>query len=106
MSIDKRLIDPLPKWPLALAAALPPLRQVRNLALRELGIPEEVLAHMELVPRFDTREARRALAGSALEQPPPLEDYAARLWDYWEREMDPDIAPRAARSRRRSAAGT
>jgi thioester reductase-like protein len=91
LNIDKRLIDPLPKWPLALAAALPPWRQVRKLALRELGIPSEVLAHMELVPRFDTREAGRALAGSPLEQPPPLQDYVARLWDYWEREMDPDL---------------
>ena len=91
VSIDKRLIDPLPKWPLALASQLPPFRQVRKLALRELGIPEQVLAHMELVPRFDTREATLALAGSPLEQPPPLQDYVARLWDYWEREMDPDL---------------
>ena len=91
VSIDKRLIDPLPKWPLALASALPPWRQMRNLALRELGIPSEVLAHMELVPRFDTHQAGSALAGSALEQPPPLDEYAARLWDYWEREMDPNI---------------
>jgi thioester reductase-like protein len=90
-TIDKRLTDPLPKWPLALAAQLPPLRQVRKLALRELGIPEQVLAHMELVPRFDTREAGRALAGSPLEQPPPLNDYLPRLWDYWEREMDQEL---------------
>ncbi len=91
VSVDKRLIDPLPKWPLRLAMALPPWRQARQLALRELGIPEEVLAHMELVPRFDSREAARALAGSPLEQPPPLHDYVARLWDYWDREMDPDL---------------
>ncbi len=91
VSIDKRLIDPLPKWPLALAGALPPFKQVRNLALRELGIPQEVLSHMELVPRFDTHEAAKALAGSPLEQPPPLHDYVARLWDYWEREMEPDV---------------
>ncbi len=91
VTIDKRLTDPLPRWPLALAAQLPPLRQMRKLALRELGIPEQVLAHMELVPSFDTREARRALAGSPLEQPPPLNDYLSRLWDYWEREMDPDL---------------
>jgi NAD(P)-dependent dehydrogenase (short-subunit alcohol dehydrogenase family)/thioester reductase-like protein len=94
VSIDKRLVDPLPKWPLRLAAALPPLRQARKLALRELGIPEEVLAHMELVPRFDTTEAARALAGSPLEQPPPLKDYVARLWDYWEREMEGDTGGR------------
>src|ERR1019366_5490260 len=91
VSVDKRLIDPLSKWPLALAAQLPPWRQLGNLALRQLGIPPEVLAHMELVPRFDTREATRALSGSPLEQPPPLHEYAARLWDYWEREMDPDL---------------
>jgi thioester reductase-like protein len=91
VTIDKRLTDPLPRWPLALATQLPPLRQVRKLALRELGIPEQVLAHMELVPSFDTREARRALAGSPLEQPPPLNDYLSRLWDYWEREMDPGL---------------
>jgi NAD(P)-dependent dehydrogenase (short-subunit alcohol dehydrogenase family) len=92
VSIDKRLTDALPKWPLALALQLPPWRQVRNITLRELGIPEEVLAHVELKPRFDTREAERALRGSALEQPPPLHDYAGRLWDYWEREMDPGLA--------------
>jgi thioester reductase-like protein len=91
LSIDKRLTDPVPKWPLALALDLPPLRQVRKLALRELRIPEEVLAHMELLPRFDTSEAGAALAGTPLEQPPPLHDYAARLWDYWEREMDPGL---------------
>jgi NAD(P)-dependent dehydrogenase (short-subunit alcohol dehydrogenase family) len=92
VSIDKRLTDPLPKWPLVLALDLPPWRQLRKLALRQLGIPEEVLAHMELVPRFDTRETAAALAGTALEQPPPLHDYASKLWDYWEREMDPGLA--------------
>jgi thioester reductase-like protein len=91
VSIDKRLIDPLPKWPLTLALALPPWRQVRNLALRELGIPEEVLGHVELVPRFDSRMATQALAGTPLEKPPPLQDYVARLWDYWDREMEPGI---------------
>jgi thioester reductase-like protein len=91
VSIDKRLIDPLPKWPLAMAAQMPPWRQLRGLALRRLGIPAEVLEHMELKPRFDTTLAARALAGSPLEQPPPLNDYIKPLWDYWEREMDPDL---------------
>ncbi len=90
VSVDKRFTDPLPRWPLALTLALPPFKQMSNLALRELGIPREVLAHMELVPRFDSHEAARALAGTPLEQPPPLAEYVARLWDYWEREMEPD----------------
>jgi NAD(P)-dependent dehydrogenase (short-subunit alcohol dehydrogenase family) len=91
ISLDKRLTDPLPTWPLSLALELPPWRQLRKLALGRLGIPEEVLAHVELVPRFDTRETAGALAGTALEKPPPLHDYAARLWDYWERELDPGL---------------
>jgi NAD(P)-dependent dehydrogenase (short-subunit alcohol dehydrogenase family) len=94
LSIDKRLTDAVPRWPLAIALDLPPWRQLRRLALRELGIPEEVVAHMELVPRFDTLETSRALSGTALEQPPPIGDYAARLWDYWEREMDPNLSSR------------
>jgi thioester reductase-like protein len=92
VSIDKRLLDQLPKWPLTLTAQLPPWRQLRNLALRNLGIPLEVVSHMELKPRFDTTEAARALAGSPLEQPPPLNDYLKLLWDYWEREMDTDAS--------------
>src|SRR5580704_1337725 len=36
VSIDKRLLDPIPKWPLAIALDLPPWRQLRKLALREL----------------------------------------------------------------------
>jgi thioester reductase-like protein len=91
LSVDKRLTDLVPTWPLSLALRVPPLRGARRIALRELGIPGEVLSHMELVPTFDTREAERALKGSALEQPPALHDYAAVLWDYWEREMD-DLA--------------
>jgi NAD(P)-dependent dehydrogenase (short-subunit alcohol dehydrogenase family) len=92
VSVDKRLTDALPTWPLSLAMRVPPLRGVRRIALRELGIPEEVLAHIELTPRFDTHEAERALKGSPLEQPPALHEYAARLWDYWERVMDPGLA--------------
>src|SRR5947209_7103725 len=91
LSIDKRITDTIPRWPLALVLDLPPWRQVRRLVLRELGIPEEVLAHMELVPRFDTLETARALSGTPLEQPPALQEYSQQLWDYWEREMDPTL---------------
>jgi thioester reductase-like protein len=92
VTLDKRLTRALPAWPLRLTMALPPWHQLRGLALRELGIPEEVVAHMELVPRFDSRSTQLALAGSGLEQPPELHTYAGRLWDYWEREMDPDLS--------------
>jgi thioester reductase-like protein len=92
VSVDKRLLDLVPSGPLSLLMKAPPLRQARRLTLRELGIPDEVLEHVNLVPSFDTRQAERALAGSAFEHPPALREYAVHLWDYWEREMDPSIS--------------
>ncbi len=92
ITIDKRLTGALPTWPVKLTLSLPPWRQLWKLTLRELGIPPEVLEHMELLPVFDSRETQLALSGSGLEVPPPLHDYAGRLWDYWEREMDPGLS--------------
>jgi thioester reductase-like protein/NADP-dependent 3-hydroxy acid dehydrogenase YdfG len=92
ITLDRRLTRTLPTWPLSLALALPPWRQLQRLTLRELGIPEEVLANMELHPRFDNRATQLALAGTGLEQPPALHEYAGRLWDSWEREMDPNLS--------------
>ena len=40
--------------------------------------------------RFDNRETERALKGSGIAVP-KLDDYAWRLWDYWERHLDPDL---------------
>ncbi|MHB1538758.1 MAG: SDR family oxidoreductase [Solirubrobacteraceae bacterium] len=90
VSLDRRLARALPLGPDSLIGRLPLLSQARRLTLHELGIPEEVLSHVELVPRFDMRETAGALAGSLLQEPPPLQSYVTRLWDYWEREMDPD----------------
>ena len=64
-------------------------RMARQL-LGGLGIPESALAHVVLRPRFDARATLRELAGSGIEAP-PLESYAWRLWDYWERHLDPAL---------------
>jgi NAD(P)-dependent dehydrogenase (short-subunit alcohol dehydrogenase family) len=103
LSAPKVLLDTVPKWPLKLALALPPWRQASGLALRDLGIPREVIPHMELIPRFATELTGEALAGSQYEQPPALSVYAARLWDYWEREMDPTL--RRGRTLKQAMAG-
>src|SRR3978361_254507 len=58
--------------------------------LADVGIPEEVIAHMALRPQFDTRDTERALAGTGIAVP-ELGTYADKLWDYWERSLDPDL---------------
>jgi thioester reductase-like protein len=90
MRIDKRLTDALPKGTLSMLMKLPQARELRRTLLADLGIPEEVVDHMTLKPQFDTRDTERALAGTGIEVP-PLHTYADRLWDYWERTLDPDL---------------
>ncbi len=58
--------------------------------LGELGIPKTVLAYVNYPTHFDSRMAQAALAGTDI-RVPPLEAYADKLWDYWERHLDPDL---------------
>src|SRR3954451_13567525 len=88
--LDKRMTDMLPKGVLHYALRLPALKDVRRTVLDDLGIPEVALEHMSLKPQFDARDAQRALRGSGIVVP-ALESYAWRLWDHWERHLDPDL---------------
>ncbi|MEJ7825294.1 MAG: SDR family oxidoreductase [Solirubrobacteraceae bacterium] len=90
LRIDKRLTDALPKGTLSMLMKVPQARDLRRTLLADLGIPEEVVEHMALRPQFDTRDTERALAGSGIAVP-ELHTYADRLWDYWERTLDPDL---------------
>jgi NAD(P)-dependent dehydrogenase (short-subunit alcohol dehydrogenase family) len=70
--------------------ALAPVRRVRNAVLRDLGLPEDMLTFVNYPTRFDCRDSQAMLKGSGVECP-NLKDYAWRLWDYWERHLDPDL---------------
>jgi short-subunit dehydrogenase len=90
LRIDKRILAALPKGVLGMAMQAPPLKDARGAILKDFGIPEEIIEHIGLRPQFDTRDTERALEGSGIEVP-ELKDYAWRLWDYWERHLDPDL---------------
>ena len=90
MRIDSRLIQALPKGTLSMLMQLPALKEVRRTVLADFGIPEEVVEFIGLTAQFDTRDTERALEGSTIELP-KLDTYAAVLWDYWERSLDPDL---------------
>jgi NAD(P)-dependent dehydrogenase (short-subunit alcohol dehydrogenase family) len=70
--------------------ALTPVKRIRNAVMKDLGLPEDIMQFVNYPTRFDCREATAALKGSGIECP-RLEDYAWRLWDYWERHLDPDL---------------
>jgi NAD(P)-dependent dehydrogenase (short-subunit alcohol dehydrogenase family) len=58
--------------------------------LADFGIPSVVLTYVNYPTHFDSRQAQAALAGTGISVP-PLEAYADKLWDYWERHLDPDL---------------
>ena len=90
LRIDSKLLKALPKGTIGMLMQLPAAKGVRKALLADFGIPDEVLGHIALTAQFDTRDTERALAGSGIAVP-PLESYAAKLWDYWERNLDPDL---------------
>jgi NAD(P)-dependent dehydrogenase (short-subunit alcohol dehydrogenase family) len=70
--------------------ALAPVRRIRNAVMKDLGLPDDIFQLVNYPTRFDRRELDAALKGSGIECP-KLGDYAWRLWDYWERHLDPDL---------------
>ena len=70
--------------------ALAPVRRVRNAVMKDLGLPQDMLTFVNYPTRFDCRDTLAALKGSDVVCP-NLKDYAWRLWDYWERHLDPDL---------------
>ena len=70
--------------------ALAPVRRVYKAVMQDLGLPEDMMTFVNYPTRFDCRETLAALKGSGIECP-NLKDYAWRLWDYWERHLDPDL---------------
>jgi NAD(P)-dependent dehydrogenase (short-subunit alcohol dehydrogenase family) len=90
MRVDKKMTDMLPKGVLSYAMQIPALKGVRKSVLADLGIPDEILQDVAFTAKFDARDTQRALAGTGIELP-PLDSYAYKLWDYWERNLDPDL---------------
>ncbi|MFI5121884.1 MAG: SDR family oxidoreductase [Vicinamibacteria bacterium] len=58
--------------------------------LADFGIPRSVLVYVNYPTHFDSRQTEAALEGTGIAVP-PLEAYAGKLWDYWERHLDPDL---------------
>ena len=90
MRVDARMFAFVPPALRGAAANLPPVKRFTSMVLRDLGMPREALGFVTYPTRFDNREAERALKGSKVALP-QLEDYAWRIWDYWERHLDPEL---------------
>ncbi|MDH4466218.1 MAG: SDR family oxidoreductase [Acidovorax sp.] len=88
--VNAALLGFIPKGIKKSLMALAPVRRVRNAVMKDLGLPEDMLTFVNYPTRFDCRETLAALKGSSVSCP-NLKDYAWRLWDYWERNLDPEL---------------
>ncbi|MBK6728930.1 MAG: SDR family oxidoreductase [Xanthomonadales bacterium] len=90
MRLDARMFAVIPPMVRGAVANLPPVKRFTTSLLKDLGIPREALKYVNQPTRYDNRETERALRGSKIKLA-PLDSYAWRLWDFWERHLDPDL---------------
>jgi NAD(P)-dependent dehydrogenase (short-subunit alcohol dehydrogenase family)/thioester reductase-like protein len=90
MRVNAKMFGFIPAPILYGLGSLAPVKRAIRVVLQDLGIPKDVFQFVNWPTRYDNREATKALKGSGIEVP-HLETYAWRLWDYWERNLDPDL---------------
>ena len=88
--INAALLGFIPKSVKKGLMALAPVRRIRSAVMKDLGVPEDMMTFINYPTRFDSRDMTAALKGSNISCP-NLRDYAWRLWDYWERHLDPAL---------------
>ena len=84
------MLDVVPKQMRSGLMMLPPVKRITDQVLADLGIPRSVLVYINYPTSFDSTNTQKALEGTEISVP-PLPSYADRLWDYWERNLDPDL---------------
>ena len=106
LRIDKRLTDALPKGVFSMLLKLPAGQgHPPHACWPTSESPRRSSSTSGSASAFDTRDTERALKGSGIEVP-ELSSYAGQLWDYWERNLDPDLfKDRSLRARRQRPHG-
>ena len=90
MRIDSQMFGFIPSMVRNGLKNLPPVKRITGAILNDLGIPDSALGFINYPTRFDSRETERVLKDTGIEVP-RLESYAPAIWDYWERNLDPDL---------------
>ncbi len=91
MRIDSRMLDIVPQGIRDAILHLPPVRRILDTIMKDLGLPKPILTYLNYPVRIDSRETQRELADSGIACP-DLKEYAPALWDYWERNLDPELS--------------
>ncbi|PLW70568.1 SDR family oxidoreductase [Pseudohalioglobus lutimaris] len=90
LRLDTNIFSFIPSNLVSMLSKLPPVKRMMATAMESIGMPVDATMFFTWNTKFDNRETEIALRGSGIEVP-ELKSYATRLWDYWERNLDPEL---------------
>jgi len=90
LRVDSRATAMLPKEATAMLEHWKVAQTLKRRLLEGVRIPEEAIRFASSRARFTSEKAQAALEGTGVSCP-PLHTYAWKVWDYWERHMDPEV---------------
>ena len=89
LRVDGRAANMLPKETAAMLQHWRVAQTLKRRLLEGVRIPEAAVQYVLSRAKFTCDNAQSALAGTGVECP-PLHTYAWKIWDYWERHLDPE----------------
>jgi NAD(P)-dependent dehydrogenase (short-subunit alcohol dehydrogenase family) len=90
MRVDPKVFAVVPDSVKTTLRRTRPLQNVVDQLLRDFQVPRSLLEFIDYPTRFDATATQKLLEKAKI-RVPALEDYAWRLWDHWERHLDPDL---------------
>jgi len=90
VQLEPRLLETATALVSSVTSSSLPLARIVNQVLSELGIPRAIVELLDYPTTFAATRTQKLLAAQGVRLP-ELESYAWRLWDYWERCLDPDL---------------
>lgn len=90
ISVNARLLESLPILVRKGLFTIPGVSGIADEVIHSLGIPKELFQFINWPTRYDNRHTQLLLDTAGIKVP-ALETYVDRLWDYWERHLDPDL---------------
>ncbi|MFN2582521.1 MAG: SDR family oxidoreductase [Candidatus Dormibacteria bacterium] len=90
LRFDRRMARMLPSGALSAMGQLPAVRRIVDRVLDRFGVPRAAIQYVDNRATFDAAKATRVLEGTGIACP-PLHGYAWKVWDYWERHLDPEL---------------
>jgi NAD(P)-dependent dehydrogenase (short-subunit alcohol dehydrogenase family) len=91
LRVDSELLQFVPEAVKGALRHLRPLHAVGDQLLADLQLPRSVLQFLDMPTLYDSARTQTLLQGTDIRLP-RLEDYAWRVWDFWERHLDPDLS--------------